>query len=74
MAQRSINPGHLVGATKTKGYKMTKITKKEALAIVKAGGIVIMMPNYLNGTAYKCRTVAQVNAFKGGSLTGFFKG
>lgn len=52
---------------------MKKITKKEALAIVKAGGIVIMMPNYLTGTAYKCRTVAQVNAYKAGSLTGFFK-
>lgn len=52
---------------------MQKITKKRAIEIVKSGGVVIMMPNYLNGTAYKCRTVAQVNAYKAGSLTGFFE-
>ena len=52
---------------------MIKITKKEAQQIVKSGGIVIMMPNYLNGIAYKCRTLAQVNAYKAGSLTSFFK-
>lgn len=52
---------------------MKKITKKRALEVVSAGGVVLMMPNYLNGTAYKCRTVAQVQAFKPGSLTGFFE-
>ena len=53
---------------------MVKISKKEALQIVKSGGTVIMMPNYLNGTAYRCRTVEAVNAYKPGSLTVFFKG